>query len=140
VKLEGQDASLNKPKLTVALMTQNNDFQLEQAVSAELAAKKFGCEVEIIYANNDAALQTQQLIGYIQEPGKRPDAIVVEPVGTAMSQVPGAATSAGIARVLVKGGVDYISDLRSRSKLRSLPSYLIAKRSEESRDGRPRRY
>jgi ribose transport system substrate-binding protein len=119
---------MNKPKILVALITQDNDFQLEQAISAQSAADKLGLEVEIIYANNDAVLQTQQLLGYIQEPGKRPNAIVVEPVGTGMPQVAKAATSAGIGWALINGGVDYISDLRSRSKA---PVFAVVADHEE---------
>lgn len=119
---------MNKPKVLVALITQDNDFQLEQAISAQSAADKVGLEVEIIYANNDAVLQTQQLLDYIQEPEKRPSAIVVEPVGTGMPQVARAAVSAGIGWVLVNGGVDYISDLRSRSKV---PVFAVVAEHEE---------
>jgi ABC-type sugar transport system substrate-binding protein len=106
----------DKPKVVVSLMTQENDFQLEQAASAQLAADKFEIRAEIVFADNDAVTQTQQILSYIQEPSKRPNAILVEPVGTAMPQVARAAVSAGIGWVLVNGGVDYISDLRSRSK------------------------
>lgn len=118
----------NKPKVVVSLMTQENDFQLEQAASAQLAADKFGVDAEIIFADNDAVLQTQQILSYIQEPTKRPNAILVEPVGTGMPQVARAAVLAGIGWVLVNGGVDYISDLRSRSKA---PVFAVVSDHEE---------
>jgi ribose transport system substrate-binding protein len=118
----------DKPKVVVSLMTQENDFQLEQAASAQLAADKFGLQAEIVFADNDAVLQTQQILSYIQDPGKRPSAILVEPVGTGMPQVARAAVSAGIGWVLVNGGVDYISELRSRSKA---PVFAIVSDHEE---------
>jgi len=107
---------MNKIKVLVALITENNDFQLEQAASAQTAAQKLGFQIDIVYANNDAVRQTQQLLGYIQEPGKRPNAIVVEPVGTGMPQVARAAATAGIGWVVINAGVDYIPELRNRSK------------------------
>jgi hypothetical protein len=39
-----------------------------------LAAEKIGPDLEIIFADCDAVLQTEQLLGYIQEPGQRPNA------------------------------------------------------------------
>jgi ribose transport system substrate-binding protein len=118
----------NQPKILVSLITKDNDFQLEQAASAQLAAEQLGIEAEILFADNDAVLQTQQLLSYIQEPNKRPDAIVVEPVGTGMSQVAKAAVSAGIGWVLINAGVDYISDLRLRSKT---PVFTVVSNHEE---------
>ncbi len=119
---------MNKPKVLLALITQENDFQLEQAVSAQLAAEKVGLDLEIVFADNDAVLQTQQLLSHIQEPGKRPNVIVVEPVGTGMPQVANAAVSAGIGWVLINAGVDYISDLRRRS---NVPVFTVVSNHEE---------
>jgi len=106
---------MDKLNILVSLITEDNDYQLEQAASAQLAAQKLGAKVQIIYANNDAVLQTQQILQYIQEPAKRPDAIIVEPVGTGMLQVAKAAVSAGIGWVVINAGVDYLSQLRQHS-------------------------
>jgi len=106
---------MDKLNILVSLITEDNDYQLEQAASAQAAAQKLGAKVQIIYANNDAVLQTQQILQYIQEPAKRPDAIVVEPVGTGMPQVAKAAVSAGIGWVVINAGVDYLSQLRQHS-------------------------
>jgi len=99
----------------VSLITEDNDYQLEQAVSAQTAGLKVGASVEIIYAGNDAVRQTQQILTYVQDPAKRPDAILVEPVGTGMPQIAKAAVSAGIAWGVINTEVDYISDLRQHS-------------------------
>jgi ribose transport system substrate-binding protein len=96
----------------VSLITEDNDYQLEQAASAQSAALKVGANVEVIYAGNDAVRQTQQILNYIQNPGKRPDAILVEPVGTGMPQIAKAAVSAGIAWGVLNTEVGYISELR----------------------------
>jgi len=106
---------MDKLNILVSLITEDNDYQLEQAASAQVAAQKLGAMIQIIYANNDAVLQTQQLLQYIQEPAKRPDAIIVEPVGTGMLQVAKAAVSAGIGWVVINAGVDYLSPLRQHS-------------------------
>jgi ABC-type sugar transport system substrate-binding protein len=96
----------------VSLITDDNDYQLEQATSAQTAGLKLGATVQIIYAGNDAVRQTQQILTYIQDPTKRPDAILVEPVGTGMPQIAKAAVAAGIAWGVINTEVDYISELR----------------------------
>jgi ABC-type sugar transport system substrate-binding protein len=94
--LRGRQA-LNKLTVLVSLITNDNDYQLEQAASAQAAALQLGAKVEVVYAGNDAVHQTQQILSYIQDPKKRPDAILVEPVGTGMPQIARAAVQAGIA-------------------------------------------
>jgi ABC-type sugar transport system substrate-binding protein len=106
---------MNKLHVVVCLITDDNDYQLEQAASAQLAAQKLGASVEIVYAGNDAVHQTQQLLKFIQEPSKRPDAILVEPVGTGMPQIARAAVGAGIAWGIVNSSVDYIQSLRQHA-------------------------
>jgi ribose transport system substrate-binding protein len=106
---------MEKLSIVVSLITEQNDYQREQAASAQATAVKLGASVEIIYANNDAVHQTQQILQLIQEPSKRPDAIIVEPVGTGMPQVAKAAVSAGIAWGVMNARVDYLRELRQRA-------------------------
>jgi len=106
---------MTKLNVVVSLITDDNDYQLEQAASAQAAAQKLGASVEIIYAGNDAVQQTQQILKFIQEPSKRPDAILVEPVGTGMPQIARAAVGAGIAWGIMNTNVDYISQLRQHA-------------------------
>ncbi len=106
---------MEKLSVVVSLITEQNDYQREQAASAQAAAAKLGASVQIIYANNDAVHQTQQVLQFIQEPNKRPDAIIVEPVGTGMRQVAKAAVSAGIAWCVINARVDYLKELRQRA-------------------------
>ena len=86
---------MHKLNVLLSLITDDNDYQLEQAASAQAAAAKLGIGLQIIYSGNDAVQQTQQILGFIQDPSKRPDAILVEPVGTGMPQIARAAVSAG---------------------------------------------
>jgi ribose transport system substrate-binding protein len=103
---------MNKLNILVSLMTDDNDYQLEQAASAQAAALQLGANVQIIYSGNDAVQQTQQILSFIQDPSKRPDAILAEPVGTGMAQIAKAAVAAGIAWAIINTDVDYIPQLR----------------------------
>ena len=40
-------------RVLLSLITQSNDFQLEQAASARVAAQDLGAELEIVYADGD---------------------------------------------------------------------------------------
>ncbi len=106
---------MDKLNILVSLITDQNDFQLEQAASAQVAAGKIGANVQVIYANGDAVHQTQQILQFIQNPTKRPDAIIVEPVGTGMPQVAKAAVSAGISWCVINASVDYLPQLRQHA-------------------------
>lgn len=108
---------MNKLRVVVSLLTEDNDYQLEQASSAQTAALELGAELQLVFAGNDAVRQTQQLLEFIQNPSRRPDAILVEPVGTAMPQVAKAAVDAGIAWALLNTEADYVSQLRSGAKV-----------------------
>src|SRR5216684_1944211 len=73
---------MSKLKILVSLTTKDNDYQIEQASSAEQAARKLGVDLEILYADNDAVSQSTHILKAIQEaPEEQPDAIVFEPVG-----------------------------------------------------------
>ena len=106
---------MNMLNVLVSLITDDNDYQLEQAASAQAVALKLGAKVQIVYSGNDAVHQTQQILSFIQDPAKRPDAILAEPVGTGMAQIAKAAVNAGIAWAIINTDVDYISQLRQRA-------------------------
>ncbi len=109
---------MRKLKFLVSLTTNDNDYQAEQAISAEQAARKFGVDVEILFADNDAINQSTQILKAIQaSPEERPDGIVFEPVGgTALPQVARAAAGAGIGWAVLNRDANYISELRQSSK------------------------
>jgi ribose transport system substrate-binding protein len=98
--------------VVVALITSDNDYQAEQAASATEAASRLGVKIQIIYADNDAVNQTQQLVKIIQNAALRTDAIIVEPVGTEMIQVAKAAVAAGIGWGILNRESEHISELR----------------------------
>jgi ribose transport system substrate-binding protein len=106
-----------KIRIVVALTTNDNDYQIEQAQSAEMAAARLGVTVEIIYADNDAINQSTQILKVVQaSPENRPDAVVFEPVGgTALPQVARAAATAGIGWAVLNRDASYIDELRRTS-------------------------
>jgi ribose transport system substrate-binding protein len=121
---------MKKLNVLVSLTTNDNDYQMEQAASAEEAARRLGVDVQIIYADNDAITQSQQLLKIIQSRSdSHPDAIVFEPVGgTALPQVARAAAAAGMGWVVLNRDVDYIPELR---KTHRVPIFAITSDHEE---------
>jgi ABC-type sugar transport system substrate-binding protein len=109
---------MKKLRFIVSLHTQDNDFQVAQAVAAKEAAQKFGVDAEITYADNNAVDQSTQLLKAIQNrPESRPDGIVLEPVsGTALPQVARAASAAGIGWVVLNRNPEYLPELHKTSK------------------------
>ena len=103
---------MEKLNVVVALTTRENDYQAEQAVAVADMAARLGVKIQIIYADNDAVNQTQQLIKIIQDPIQRPSAILVEPVGTGMPQIAKASVAAGIGWGIINSDPDYITELR----------------------------
>ena len=114
-----------KLRILVSLTTNENDYQIEQAQSAEEAAKRLGVSAEIIYADNDAINQSTQLLKAVQAAAEdRPNAILFEPVGgTAFPQVARAAASAGIGWAVLNRDANYIEELRKTS---SAPIFAIS--------------
>ena len=109
-------------RLLVSLMTRENDYQLEQAASAQEAAASLGIDAQIAFADNDSITQGTQILKIIQgDPATRPEAIICEPVGgPCLPQVARAAVQAGIPWVLLNREADYIAELR-----RSAPRLAI---------------
>jgi len=121
---------MQKLRFVASLTTNDNDYQMEQAAAALEAANRLNVELEILYAENDAILQSQQLLKIIQSSsGSHPDGIIFEPVGgTALPQVAKAAAAAGIGWVVLNREVDYVLELRRSYKV---PIFLISSDHEE---------
>ena len=109
---------MKKLKFLVSLTTNDNDYQIEQANSADQSARKLGVDLQILYAENDAITQSTQILKAIQSPPElHPTAIIFEPVGgTALPQVARAAASAGIGWVVLNRDANYIGELRSMTQ------------------------
>ena len=117
-------------RFIVSLTTKDNDYQLEQAASAQAAALKVGVDAQILYADSDAITQSTQLLKAIQsDAAMRPHAIVFEPVGgTAFPQVAQAAVSAKIGWAALNREADYIPKLR---KTAPVPVFSISSDHKE---------
>jgi ribose transport system substrate-binding protein len=106
---------MKKLRFLVSLTTRDNDYQMEQARSAEQAAQKLDIQSQVLYAENDAITQSTQLLKAIQgdEP-PRPEAIVFEPVGgTALPQVARTAAASGIGWAVLNRDASYVAELRT---------------------------
>jgi ribose transport system substrate-binding protein len=105
---------MTKLRILVSLTTSDNDYQIEQAESAEISARKVGVDLQIVYADNDAINQSTQILKAVQAASTvRPHAVVFEPVGgTALPQVARAAVSAGIGWAILNREATYVSELR----------------------------
>ncbi len=116
---------MNKLRFLVSLTTSDNDYQLEQAQSAEQMARKLGVEIQIVYADNDAITQSTQILKAVQaDENERPDAVIFEPVGgTALPQAARAAASAGIGWAVLNRDASYIPELRRSS---SAPIFSVS--------------
>src|SRR5712664_3849221 len=119
-----------KIRILVSVTTNDNDYQIEQAQSAEQAASTLGVTAEIIFANNDAINQSTQILRAIQaSPAERPNAIVFEPVGgTALPQVARAAAGAEIGWAVLNRDANYIAELRRTS---TVPIFAVSSDHEE---------
>lgn len=121
---------MKKLRFLVSLITKSNDFQLEQAASAETAARDLGVDLDIVYAEGDTITQSTQILKTIQaRPELRPDGVIVEPAGgTGLPQVAKAAIEAGIAWGLVNREAEYIFELRRHAKT---PIFLVTSDHKE---------
>ncbi|MGA2420161.1 MAG: substrate-binding domain-containing protein [Candidatus Acidiferrum sp.] len=108
---------MSKLRFLVSLTTRDNDYQIEQATSAETAASKLNVELQIVYADNDAINQSTQILKAVQAPAAvRPHAVIFEPVGgTALPQVARAAVTAGIGWAILNREATYVAEFRKTS-------------------------
>jgi ribose transport system substrate-binding protein len=119
---------MNCQNVVVALTTRENDYQAEQSASAAEVASRLGVKINVLYADNNAVDQCQQLVKVIQDKAQRPDAILVEPVGTPMYQVAKAAVAAGIGWGILNREADYIPELRQTAPV---PVFAVSPDQEE---------
>jgi ribose transport system substrate-binding protein len=102
------------PKVVVALLNAEQEFQQLQAKDARESAARLKLDVEVVFAEGHAVVQIQQLFKHIHAPeGERPVAIVLEPAsGKGLERVARNAVAAGIGWILVNARVAYVEELR----------------------------
>ena len=105
-------------RFLVSLITQDNDYQMEQAAAAKSFAAELGVEAQIVYAGDDPITQSTQVLTAIQtEPSLRPSGILIEPVGaTSFPQVARAAASVGIGWAVLSRQAEYAGELRRTTR------------------------
>jgi len=118
-------------RFLVSLVTEDNDYQREQAAAAQETAHRLGADVSILYAEGDPITQSQQLLSVIQGPREaRPDGIALDPAsGTSLPHVARAAVSAGIAWAVMNREAAYLQELRARA---SVPVFSVTSDHLES--------
>lgn len=121
---------MKRLRFVVALTNDDNDYQIEQAACAEAAARKLSIDLQMLYAQNDGVVQSQQLLNVVHSSSEqRPDAIIFEPAGgTALPQVARAAAAAGIGWVVLNRESNYLAELRSQFPV---PLFAITSDHEE---------
>jgi ABC-type sugar transport system substrate-binding protein len=114
---------VNKLKVVLSLITRDNDYQREQAKSAELVAHQLNVDLEVVYANNDSVTQSSQLLDLMHKYKSELKGILVEPAGgTAFPQVGAAALRAGVAWVVLNRDAGSIAELRQSP---SIPVFVV---------------
>jgi ribose transport system substrate-binding protein len=117
-------APVNKTRLLLSVMNEDNDFQIEQVNSARRAAARCGADLEILCPHDDGILQSQQLLERIQcAADVRPSAIIFEPAGsTTLPHVARAAAAAAITWGVLSRDAEYIAELRSAYRT---PAFVV---------------
>jgi len=121
---------MTKPRFLLSVTNDDNDYQIEQVTVARQAANKTRVDLEIVYAQDDGIIQSQQLLNRIQSTADpRPNAILFEPAGsTVLPQVARAAAAAGIGWVLLSRDAEYLNELRQVFRV---PAFVVTPDHEE---------
>lgn len=115
---------MSKIKFVLSLITSENDYQREQARSAETIARRSQVDLEILYADNDSVTQSSQLLDAIHKYKSDLTGLLVEPAGgTGFPQVGRAAVTAGITWVLLNRDASSVADLR---RISSTPAFAVS--------------
>jgi ABC-type sugar transport system substrate-binding protein len=116
---------LDKKKVVASFLSESQEFQVMQAADAKLAAERAGLPLEVLFADNNAVVQIQQLFRHIHAPeGERPAAIIVETVvGEGLERVARNAAKAGIGWILLNRRCSYMEALRK--EVPQLPISLV---------------
>jgi inositol transport system substrate-binding protein len=121
---------MNKLSFVVSLITQDSDYQREQADAAQQAARRLNVSLQVCYADNDAIKQSQQLFEVIQNPSSGVNALILEPAGsTAFPRVARAAVTAGLGWVVMNRDDASIAEL---GKISKHPIFVVTADQEET--------
>jgi len=120
---------VKKLRFVVSLITDDNDYQRQQASAAQETASLLGVDLQIFFAKNDAIYQSQQLLEVVQARDGGVNGILVEPASrTAFPKVAQAAVTSGISWVVINCEADYLTELRSKS---TVPVFAVSADNHE---------
>jgi ABC-type sugar transport system substrate-binding protein len=121
-------------RVVISLVSEQQEYQALQATDATSTAGRLGVEVEVLFAEDNAVLQIQQLFHYLHAPeAERPSALIVHtraPDG--LERVARNAAQAGVGWVLLGRAAPYIETLR-REHPRALMAAVSADHAEVGR-------
>ena len=102
-------------RVIVSLPEKDNEYQVLQTSEAVEVAGAMGLDLDILYAENTAVLQIQQILRAIRaEPAPR--ALIVEPVATdALDRVVSKAATAGLGVAILNGSSLSVDRLRAET-------------------------
>lgn len=103
-----------KGRLVVALTSQDQEYQARQGSDAREAGRRLGAEVEVLFAEDNAVQQIQQLFRHVHAPeGERPAALLVHTrVPDGLERVARNAARAGVGWLLLNRTAPYLEGLR----------------------------
>ena len=101
-------------RLVVSLTSADQEYQALQGEEAAEAARRLGVEVQVLFAEDNAVLQIQQLFHFIHaSEAERPAALLVHTrVPDGLERVARNATQAGLGWVLLNRTAPYLEELR----------------------------
>ena len=101
-------------RIAVSLTTENQEYQALQGEDARNAGLRLGVEVEVLFAEDNAVLQIQQLFRYLHAPeGQRPSALLIHTrVADGLERVARNAARAGVGWFLLNRTAPYVDVLR----------------------------
>ena len=127
---------MKRLKFLISLIMEENYYQKQHAAVAQETGRRLGVDIQVLYSNNDAITQSEQLLNAIHAHADvRPDGIVCAPVGTTLTSVAKRAVENGVGWAVLNRECDYLTDLR---RIASAPAFLSAPTSRKlaaSREG-----
>jgi ribose transport system substrate-binding protein len=120
---------MKKLRFLISLIMPENHYQKLHAASARVTAQRLGVDIEVVFANNDAIAQSEQLLNAIQSSKEsRFDGVICAPVGTTLVQVARHAASAGIGWAILNRECEYSDELRRKFQV---PVFSVCPDQEE---------
>jgi len=102
-------------RIVVSLTSEDQEYQALQGEDAREAGRRLGVDVEVLFAQDNAVLQIQQLFRFVHAPeGERPAALLVHTrVADGLERVARNAARAGVGWLLLNRTAPYVDALRS---------------------------